>query len=61
MPLQEKYEVNFKDAVFGNQAQPLILSDKGDVIWNEEPFKVSYTENSLKVIDFNEKTIHTKA
>ena len=33
----------------GNQAQPLLISNKGRYIWSEEPFKFSFDSKSLKL------------
>jgi len=33
----------------GNQAQPLLISNKGRYIWSEEPFKFSFESKSLKL------------
>lgn len=33
----------------GNQAQPLLISDKGRYVWCEEPFKFTFKGKSLKV------------
>jgi alpha-glucosidase (family GH31 glycosyl hydrolase) len=33
----------------GNQAQPLLISNKGRFVWCEEPFKFSFGENNLRV------------
>lgn len=40
MPVSnEEYEANLIGDTYGNQAQPLLLSNKGGVIWSQEPFK----------------------
>ncbi|MFK8006322.1 MAG: TIM-barrel domain-containing protein [Saprospiraceae bacterium] len=33
----------------GNQAQPLLISNKGRYIWSEEPIKYSFNQGKLKV------------
>jgi hypothetical protein len=33
----------------GNQAQPLLLSDRGRYVWCEEPFKFTFKDGTLKV------------
>ena len=38
MPLAEGYEADLCGDTYGNQAQPLLLSSRGDVVWSEDPF-----------------------
>jgi len=33
----------------GNQAQPLLISNKGRYVWNEEPFKFAFDGKALKI------------
>ena len=33
----------------GNQAQPLLISDRGRYVWSEEPFKFTFTGKTLKI------------
>lgn len=47
MPLEKTYQANLWGNLYGNQAQPLLLSANGEVIWSEEPFEISFTEDSL--------------
>ena len=49
MPLAEDLNVNTLGKGFGNQVQPLILSDQGDVIWSESPLAIESTDKILKV------------
>jgi alpha-glucosidase (family GH31 glycosyl hydrolase) len=48
MPLKESYQADFRSN-YGNQAQPLILSSKGDVIWSEQPFILNYSSGKLRL------------
>jgi alpha-glucosidase (family GH31 glycosyl hydrolase) len=48
MPLKDSYHTDFSSN-YGNQAQPLLLSDKGDVIWSENPFKLDFRSGKLKL------------
>lgn len=54
MPLVEDLNLNTMGKGFGNQVQPLILSDQGDVIWSESPLAIENTDKILKVTS-NEK------
>ncbi len=49
MPLTPGYEANQVGNEYGNQAQPLLLSNYGHVIWSEEPLQISMGDNSLRV------------
>lgn len=49
MPLQVGYSYDMYANLQGNQAQPLLLSNKGRVIWSDKPFKFSLDENSIIV------------
>jgi alpha-glucosidase (family GH31 glycosyl hydrolase) len=48
MPLQKSYQADLKSN-YGNQAQPLILSDRGEVIWSEEPFRIDFGRGKLSL------------
>lgn len=41
----------------GNQAQPMLLSNKGRVIWSENPFSFSFSGDSIVVKDFSSPVI----
>ena len=47
MPLESGYSINLYGNNKGNQAQPLLISDKGRVIWSEDP--ISYSINGDKI------------
>ena len=49
MPLTKPYQVNFKNTNYQNQVQPLMLSSKGEVIWSEQPYSITYTPGKLSV------------
>ncbi|MGQ7870944.1 glycoside hydrolase family 31 protein [Sunxiuqinia sp. sy24] len=49
MPLNEDLKIDTYGNGFGNQVQPLILSDNGDVIWSEEPLRIQNSEKQLIV------------
>ncbi|MEI6048984.1 MAG: glycoside hydrolase family 31 protein [Bacteroidota bacterium] len=48
MPLKQPYRADF-NSNYGNQAQPLILSCKGDVIWSGQPFTLNYNSGKLSL------------
>lgn len=42
MPLTNGYEIDVRGDNHQNQVQPLLLSDQGDVIWMDDPFKLRF-------------------
>lgn len=46
MPLEDGYRADFNDN-YGNQIQPLLISNQGQTIWSEEPFTVETKDDSL--------------
>jgi alpha-glucosidase len=48
MPLKQPYQTDF-NSNWGNQAQPLIISNKGDVIWSELPFILNFSTDKLNI------------
>ena len=49
MPLEAGYEADMLGDSYGNQVQPLLLSDRGHVIWSEEPLRIRVDADSLYV------------
>ncbi|SFF87627.1 glycoside hydrolase family 31 protein [Sunxiuqinia elliptica] len=58
MPLQKDIDVNTYGKGFGNQIQPLLLSDQGDVIWSESPLHIILKSGQLTVTS-KDKIIHS--
>jgi alpha-glucosidase (family GH31 glycosyl hydrolase) len=48
MPLMEPYQADF-NSNYGNQAQPLMLSSKGEVIWSDHPYQIDFSPGKLKI------------
>ncbi len=48
MPFEDDYDINLYGNNKGNQAQPLLMSNKGRVIWSESP--ISYTVSNGKLL-----------
>lgn len=61
MPIDKTYEANTIDNTYGNQVQPLLLSNQGDVIWSEEPFEFRVENNEVTIIQSKGNIIRTKA
>jgi alpha-glucosidase len=49
MPLKVGYNVNLYGNNKGNQAQPLLISDMGRIIWSEDPISYSINEDKILV------------
>jgi alpha-glucosidase (family GH31 glycosyl hydrolase) len=49
MPLARNYEADLSGDTYGNQAQPLLLSNQGDVIWSEDAITIQSSKGSLVV------------
>ena len=50
MPLQNGYFADFTESNYGNQVQPMLISNNGQLIWSEQPFTISIKNDTLKVI-----------
>ena len=61
MPLTEGYRANLFGNTYGNQAQPLLLSSRGDVVWSEDPFSFQLFSHTLEVVGMGASVVHTKA
>jgi alpha-glucosidase len=60
MPIAQPYEANTINNTYGNQVQPLLLSNQGDLIWSEEPFKFKVEGNEVTIIQSSGEIIRTK-
>ncbi len=47
MPLNQGYTKDFYGDNYGNQTQPLILTNKGQYIWSEEPYKFEIKDDRI--------------
>ena len=61
MPLPDGYAANVCGQNYQNQVQPLLLSNNGDVIWSEDPFKIHFQQGSLLVESKGSRMIRSKA
>ncbi len=52
MPFKEGYSVNLYGNNKGNQAQPLLFSNRGRVIWSENPISYSIGEKAISISSF---------
>lgn len=51
MPFKTGYTLNLNGDVRGNQAAPLLLSNKGRYIWSNDPFAFTVTGNEIRFSD----------
>ncbi len=49
MPLHNGYSADLTESNYGNQVQPILLSHQGDLIWSEDPMRISVEKDVLKV------------
>ncbi len=61
MPVDGSYEANTINNTYGNQAQPLLLSNRGDVIWSEKPFGFKISNNEVTVVQAEGEVLIVKA
>lgn len=47
MPLTHGYEANLHANLYGNQAQPLLLSSNGNLVWSETAFSIMRDSNAI--------------
>lgn len=47
MPISKGYRANLAANLYGNQAQPLLLSNTGSVVWSPEDFSISCTDSQI--------------
>src|SRR5690554_3914624 len=57
MPFEKGYKANLNGKAYGNQASPLLISNKGRYIWSEAPFAFEFREKHI-VISENSEPIH---
>jgi alpha-glucosidase (family GH31 glycosyl hydrolase) len=60
MPFQAGYTKDLYANNYGNQVQPLLVSNKGRYIWSNGPFKFSFANNSI-AIESKEKIVIDKS
>ena len=62
LPVNDGYEADLYGNNYGNQIQPLLLSNQGDVIWSEDPIKINISPDEVAVGNYGEGEIKfTKA
>ncbi|HEV7925595.1 MAG TPA: glycoside hydrolase family 31 protein [Verrucomicrobiae bacterium] len=57
MPLANGYAADLCDNTYGNQAQPLLLSSRGDIIWSDDDFTIQLSQSGL-IVDARSGRVH---
>ena len=54
MPFKNGYKANLNGNAYGNQASPLLVSNKGRYIWSEGPFAFEFKDNQIIITENSE-------
>lgn len=54
MPFSDGYKANLNGYAYGNQASPLLISNKGRYIWSEGPFAFEFKDNQIIINENSE-------
>jgi alpha-glucosidase len=49
MPIRDGYQADLHNN-YGNQVQPLLISDHGDLVWSEVPYRISRKNDTLQLL-----------
>jgi alpha-glucosidase len=49
MPVRPGYRADLRANTYGNQAQPLLLSSRGHVVWSDAPIRIEAGDGTLRV------------
>lgn len=61
MPIFEGFNIDMNGSNYYNQIQPLMISNQGEVVWNEEPIAISYFKDTIRVVSRQGKIQYVKA
>jgi len=61
MPVTDSYEADLNGNTYGNQVQPLLLSNHGEVIWSEKPFALKVRDGVVEIDQAKGEVIRYKA
>ena len=61
MPLTQGYRADLHANLYGNQAQPLLLSSRGRIVWSSTPFSIRYDSNAIILVKDSGNFISTKS
>ena len=60
MPVHNGYEADLHNN-YGNQVQPLLISDHGEIVWSETPFRIRCTHDTIHLTASGATLQHVKA
>ncbi len=60
MPVQNGYKADLHSN-YGNQVQPLLISDQGEVVWSEEPFRMWREHDTIFLVSASLSLEYRKA
>ncbi|WP_347839377.1 glycoside hydrolase family 31 protein [uncultured Draconibacterium sp.] len=60
MPITKTYQANFIGDTYGNQVQPLLLSNHGELVWSEKPFSFKIENGEVKIQEAKGEIIKKK-
>lgn len=55
MPFSDGYNIDLNGNIKGNQAAPLLLSNKGRYIWSDSPFAFSIKDNEIIISKYSDR------
>lgn len=61
MPVEGTFRANMIDDSYGNQVQPLLLSDRGNLVWSEEPFEFSIDSGRVEILQARGEIVRLNA
>lgn len=61
MPLMQGYNANLHANLYGNQAQPLLLSNRGNLVWSETPFIITHRGESIELTKASGEFVQKKS
>ena len=61
MPFKQGYSFDMNGDVKGNQAAPLLLSNKGRYLWSNSPFAFSIKDNEIQIYNLHDSLFVQKA
>lgn len=61
MPVEGTLRANLIDNTHGNQVQPLLLSDRGNLIWSEEPFEFVIENGEVEILQARGEIVRLNA
>ncbi|MBL7698953.1 MAG: glycoside hydrolase, partial [Chitinophagaceae bacterium] len=61
MPLKQGYQADLHANLYGNQAQPLLLSNRGNLVWSDDAFSIIFQDSDIVLTKAKGEFVSTKA